>query len=74
MDLQEFPDVITTKQAAAILRIHPSTVTRLIDKGVLTATKYFGRHWKIEAKHLKSLMTREFKRQETFKPLERRFA
>lgn len=67
----EFPDLLTTQEAAKILKVHPSTITRLIHSGALKATQYFSRHWRIEAKDLKHLIEKELKRSETFYELKR---
>lgn len=61
----EFPDLLTTQEVAKILKVHPSTITRLIHSGVLKATQHFSRHWRIEAKDLKHLIEKELKRSET---------
>lgn len=56
-------ELITCGEAAKILQIHPSSVTRLIKAGVLRATKHFGRHWKIDAQDLRRMIEKELTRE-----------
>lgn len=60
----KFPETLTTEEAAKILKVHSSTITRLIKAGKIKATQEFGRHWKIEAKAFLSAIERGFKRVE----------
>lgn len=39
--------LMTTKEAAAYLKVHKLTVLRMINRGELKATKV-GRHWRIQ--------------------------
>jgi excisionase family DNA binding protein len=39
LDASIIPDIVTTKEAAAMLRVSPDTVCRLITSGKLSATR-----------------------------------
>lgn len=47
--------VLTLKEVAERLRLHPNTLRRYIKKGKLAAMK-FGRVWRIEEKDLEEFM------------------
>ena len=47
MGLENLPDIMTIKELANFLKIHPRTINRAIEKGELEAFKA-GRDWRIE--------------------------
>ena len=51
----EVPLLLTTEEAAAILRVHANTVKYLIRSGQLAATK-IGRSWRIPREAVKTLV------------------
>ena len=52
--LMILPDLLTVKEVAALLRLHPNTVYKLIHMGQLKAHKV-GRTWRIPKEGLRCL-------------------
>ena len=51
MQLEKLTTVMTVREVAELLRVHPTTVYRLVKRGVLPGFK-FGGNWRVDREAL----------------------
>jgi len=52
----ELIDLLTVRQAAAVMQVRPETILRWINKGVIRANKLGAKLWRIRAADLEALL------------------